>query len=159
VVYLAYDPDLDRKLAIKLWRGAVGADEASPRMLREAQAMARLSHPNVVPIYDIGALGRDIFVAMELVQGTTLRRRLEDARLPWREVLRMFLDAGRGLAAAHAAGIVHRDFKPENVLVGEDGRLLVTDFGLAYTSGAPPSQEAGNLALFARSPSLRTRTG
>ncbi|HXU71221.1 MAG TPA: serine/threonine-protein kinase [Polyangia bacterium] len=130
VVFLAYDPELDRKVALKLLRiGKLGAT-GKQRLLREAQALARLSHPNVVPVYDVGTLDQQAFVAMEYVEGQTLKRWLKTPR-PWREVVAVMKDAGRGLAAAHAAGLVHRDFKPDNVLIGVDGRVRVVDFGLA----------------------------
>jgi len=143
VVLSAYDPSLDRRVAIKLmrselWRadGVRGRD----RLLREAQAMARLSHPNVVTVHEVGAQGNEVFIAMEHVGGRTLRdvvRELRrDPQVSWRAIVEPFLQAGRGLAAAHAAGLVHRDFKPENVLVGDDGRVRVTDFGLVSTAGA-----------------------
>lgn len=111
VVLAAYDPELDRKVAIKLLR-AGPSDDASARLLREAQALARLSHPHVVQIYDAGAHDRQIFIAMELVDGLDLRRWLAAGTRPWRAILRVFIEAGRGLAAAHAVGIIHRDFKP-----------------------------------------------
>jgi serine/threonine protein kinase len=128
VVYEAYDPELDRKVAIKVLHRALG--DASERM-REAQALARLAHPNVVTVFDAGLVGDRPFVAMELVAGETLTAWLAREPRPWREVRRAFMAAGEGLAAAHAAGLVHRDFKPDNVLVGADGRVRVTDFGLA----------------------------
>src|SRR5262249_38146209 len=132
VVYSAYDPELDRSVAVKLLRpdASVRADGRT-RLLREAQAMAELAHPNGVPVHDVGAFGDQVFVAMELVRGRTLRDWLAAARRRWREVLDVMVQAGRGLAAAHAAGLVHRDFKPENVLIGADGRARVVDFGLA----------------------------
>ncbi len=135
VVYAAYDPELDRQVALKLLRHEGRHLEALRlRLLREAQALARLSHPNVVAVHDVGTCGDDsVFLALELVDGTTLADWLKQPR-SWREVLRVFVDAGRGLAAAHAAGLVHRDFKPANVLVGQDGRVRVTDFGLARPS-------------------------
>ncbi len=147
-VYAANDPDLDRKVAVKLLRAAVLSDAARQRtrarLLREAQAMARLSHPEVITVYDVGAFGNELFVAMEYVEGETLRRwRLEQPRT-LAEILAVYERAGRGLAAAHEAGLVHRDFKPDNVLVGRDGRVRVTDFGLARSverhevSPAPP---------------------
>ncbi|MFY0536224.1 serine/threonine-protein kinase [Nannocystis pusilla] len=101
------------------------------RLQREAQTLARLSHPNVVQVYEVGRYGDDVFIAMELVPGKTLRTWLKSQAPTWRQVVRVFRQAGEGLAAAHAFGIVHRDFKPENVLVGEDGRVRVVDFGLA----------------------------
>jgi tetratricopeptide (TPR) repeat protein len=131
VVYAAYDPQLDRKVAIKILRPDVASDAPGQRLLREAQAMARVSHPNVMRVYDVGTVDDVIFMAMELVEGETLGDRLITNRPLWRECLRLFIAAGRGLAAAHAAGLVHRDFKPANVLVGQDGAVKVTDFGLA----------------------------
>ncbi|HLL81490.1 MAG TPA: protein kinase [Longimicrobium sp.] len=135
VVYAAMDPELDRKVALKLLRStgndAPGApSEARVRLLREAQAMARLSHPNVITIHDVGSHFSQVYLAMELVQGTTLTEWLR-AKRTWREVVRVFCKAGQGLAAAHQAGLVHRDFKPDNVLVGDDGSVHVMDFGLA----------------------------
>ncbi len=131
VVYRAYDPELDRWLAIKVLREDRRARPDKARFLREAQAMARLSHPNVVPVHDVGSSEVGLFLAMELVEGTTLRGWIEAEERSWREVVELFIAAGRGLAEAHAAGIVHRDFKPENVLVDDRGRPRVTDFGLA----------------------------
>jgi len=143
VLYVAHDPQLDRKVAIKLLRTAVGSGASSSsgqvRLLREAQAMAQLSHPNVVPVYDVGEFGDGVFVAMELVPGgLTLDQWVKQQPRPWREVLQVFLAAGRGLVAAHAAGLMHRDFKPSNVLMGEDGRPRVTDFGLARSMRTAP---------------------
>jgi tetratricopeptide (TPR) repeat protein len=141
VVYAAYDPDLDRKVAVKLLRAQLAAggagSEGFTRLLREAQAMARLSHPNVIAVHDVGLLEDQVFVAMEFVDGPTLGKWLRETARPWRETAAMFAQAGRGLAAAHAAGIVHRDFKPDNVIVGRDGRARVLDFGLARAAGAP----------------------
>ncbi|QSQ24796.1 tetratricopeptide repeat protein [Pyxidicoccus parkwayensis] len=140
VVYRAYDPELDRRVALKLLRvGALGleAERGRAHLLREAQAMARVSHPNVVPVYDVGTFGPHVFLAMELVDAQTLGEWLKSSPRPPRQVLSLFLDAGRGLAAAHAAGVVHGDFKPENLLVGSDGRVHVTDFGLAHLGTTP----------------------
>lgn len=134
VVYAAHDPELHRRVAIKLLRSDVlerGTDDGRARLLREARAMARVSHPHVVAIYDIGVWSDQVFVAMELVEGRTLRRVFADGGVAWQTRLRRVIEAGRGLCAAHAVGLVHRDFKPENVLVGQDGRARVTDFGLA----------------------------
>ncbi|NMO13426.1 tetratricopeptide repeat protein [Pyxidicoccus fallax] len=131
VVYAADDPELGRPVALKVLRPeGRHHEELQQRLLREAQALARLSHANVVTLYDVGTFGDGIFLAMELVEGTTLAEWMNPPR-PWREVLRVFVEAGRGLAAAHAAGLVHRDFKPANVLLGKDGRVRVTDFGIA----------------------------
>ncbi len=138
VVYTAYDPELDRRLAVKLLRpdaGAAQAETRRTRLQREAQAMARLSHPNVIAVHDVGTAGDQVFVAMELVDGVTLKRWLAAERRPWRDVLALFVQAGRGLAAAHDAGLIHRDFKPDNVLVGKNGVARVTDFGLARPAG------------------------
>src|SRR6185295_2513362 len=131
VVYAAYDAELDRKVALKLLRPTRDSDEGHARLLREAQAMARVSHPNVIAVHDVGMYRDQVFVAMDLVEGTTLSKWIRQEPRPWREVIRVFLDAGRGLKAAHDAGLVHRDFKPTNVLLGRDGRVFVTDFGLA----------------------------
>ena len=133
VVYSAYDPKLDRRVALKLVSvdgDGVDDEHARARVLREARAMAQLSHAHVVPVHEVIDVGPDVAIAMELVDGVDLAKWLESGR-PWRDALRRVLDAGRGLAAAHAAGLVHRDFKPQNVLVGHDGRVRVTDFGLA----------------------------
>lgn len=133
VVYSAYDPDLNRKVALKLVRPRLGRDD-QVRMLREAQALARLQHPNVVTLYDVGSFEERVFLAMELVEGTSLRGWWEASERSWREVVSVFIAAGEGLAAAHDKQLVHRDFKPANVLVGNEGRVRVTDFGLARGS-------------------------
>jgi predicted Ser/Thr protein kinase len=130
LVYAAHDPDLDRRVAIKILRNDAG-EEARVRLLREARAMAKLSHPNVITVYEVGSSAGVDFVAMELLEGGTLGEWLRAERRPPLEVLRRFRAAGAGLAAAHARGLVHRDFKPANVLLGRDGRVVVTDFGLA----------------------------
>ncbi|HEX8951700.1 MAG TPA: serine/threonine-protein kinase, partial [Polyangia bacterium] len=135
VVYKAYDPDLDRTIALKLMRaGDIDAGQLRERLLREAQALARLQHPNVVAVHDVGTFHGDVFIAMELVAGPTLRAWLKAQPRRPREVLDVFLEAGKGLAAAHRAGLVHRDFKPDNVILGDDGRVRVVDFGLARTA-------------------------
>jgi hypothetical protein len=133
VVYQAFDPQLKRRVACKLLRTdrGGGPSPGQERLLREAEAMARLSHPNVVNVFDAGTHEGHVFIVMELVGGETLARWLRRQPRGWREATAAFVDAGRGLAAAHAVGLVHRDFKPENVLVGEDARVRVTDFGLA----------------------------
>ncbi len=131
-ILAAFDDELDRKVALKILHpeSARPGGKAQLRLVREAQAMARLSHPNVVAVYDAGTHDGRVFVAMELVDGVTLGTWLTSAPRRPREIVDVFLAAGRGLAAAHAAGLVHRDFKPDNVLVGKDGRARVTDFGL-----------------------------
>jgi tetratricopeptide (TPR) repeat protein len=147
VVYAAYDPELDRRVALKLLRPDRFTGEVDRlRLLREAQALARLADPNVVAVYDAGTFGDRVFVAMELVEGETLRQWLGAGSRSWREILDRFLPAGRGLAAAHAAGLVHRDFKPENVLLGRDGRVRVVDFGLAEAAPEPGGELATPLA-------------
>jgi len=134
-VYAAYDPELDRKIAVKLLRtksrAGQGATEGRTRLLREAQAIAKLSHGNVVVVYDVGTFQDAVFIAMEFIEGDTVRYWLNAESRDWRDVMRVFVAAGRGLAAAHEAGIVHRDFKPDNVMVGQDGKVRVMDFGLA----------------------------
>jgi serine/threonine protein kinase len=134
VVFLAYDPTLDRKVALKLLRTSDSDARARERLLREAKAMARLAHPNVATVHDVGTIDGSPFVAMELFEGGTLADWLRTPR-PIRSILAVFAAAGRGLEAAHRAGLVHRDFKPENVLLATrddaTGRICVTDFGLA----------------------------
>jgi eukaryotic-like serine/threonine-protein kinase len=134
VVYSAYDPELDRRVAIKLLRPGVARDKQQ-RLLREAQAMARLSHPNVVGVHDVGTFGEQVFIACEFIDGPSLDRWRDLKRpRPWREILAIYLEAGRGLAAAHSAGLMHRDFKPQNVLVDPLGHARVLDFGLARST-------------------------
>ena len=135
VVFEAYDPELDRAVAIKVVR-------EGKKLIDEAQAMARLSHPNVVPVHEVGTIDGQLFLVMELVRGETLARWLEQPR-SWREVVRAFVDAGAGLAAAHRAHLVHRDFKPTNVLVDRSGHIRVSDFGLARAQHAVGSESAG----------------
>ena len=135
VVYEAVDPHLDRIVAIKLLapnRGGAGAQAA---LLREAQTMARLSHPNVAVVHDVGVHGDAVFIAMEYVEGVNLRDWIARPGRSWREIWSAFRQAGLGLAAAHAAGIVHRDFKPDNAVVDPTGRVRVVDFGLAALDG------------------------
>ncbi|NNB99030.1 tetratricopeptide repeat protein [Corallococcus exiguus] len=134
VVYAAYDPELDRRVALKLLQVealGLGAEAGRTQVLREAQAMARVSHPHVVSVFDVGTFGRQVFLAMELVDAHTLRKWEHDGPHPWRQVVEVFLAVARGLAAAHAVGVVHGDVKPENILVAQDGRVRVTDFGLS----------------------------
>jgi eukaryotic-like serine/threonine-protein kinase len=139
VVYAAYDPQLDRRVALKVLHPtpeeSSSGSATSRRLVREAQALAKLAHPNVVTVHDAGVADGRVFVAMELVAGLTLRQWCEHAERQWRDVLEKLIVAGRGLAAAHAVGLVHRDFKPDNVIVGDDGRVRVLDFGLARASG------------------------
>jgi tRNA A-37 threonylcarbamoyl transferase component Bud32/tetratricopeptide (TPR) repeat protein len=136
-VYSAFDPQLDRKVALKVLRSDVqhgSVDQRRARLLREAQVLARLTHPNVVAVHDVGTFVDQVFIAMEFIGGGTLTRRLPGADLP--TLLTWFRQAGAGLAAAHHAGIVHRDFKPDNVLIDGNDAARVSDFGLAHEEGA-----------------------
>jgi len=178
VVYSAYDTQLDRKIAIKLLRGVDEEGAHHARLTREAQALAKLSHPHVVQVFELGTFRSQVFVAMEFVEGQTLREwspgsnssstKANPNPNPLLEILAVFVQAGEGLAAAHRAGLVHRDFKPDNVLVGDDGRVRVLDFGLARGTSEPrPSADVRTLedevaALGATNDSLSeplTRTG
>src|SRR4051812_34682210 len=134
VVYAAYDPELDRRVALKVVRADQMSATHRARLHREAQALARLSHPSVVTVFDVGDLANDTFVAMELVDGMSVRDWIKQGHT-WREVVRVILAAGRGLAAAHAAGIVHRDVKPDNIMISPTGVVKLVDFGLARDLG------------------------
>ncbi len=136
-VFRGFDPELDRAVAIKRLVAFGTDDEARIRLQREAQAIARLSHPHVVQVFDVGRDGPtgDLFIAMELVDGVTLRQWLRQTPRSWRAIAEVFRQAGEGLHAAHQQGIVHRDFKPENVLITYDGVAKVVDFGLAKPAG------------------------
>jgi tetratricopeptide (TPR) repeat protein len=142
-VYSALDPTLDRTVALKVLHDKVESADAEQRLLREAQAMARLSHPNVVTVHDAGMKDGRPYVAMEFVEGYDLRTWLRREKREWREIIDQFVAAGDGLAAAHAAGLIHRDFKPGNVMVGSDGRVRVTDFGLARAADAADWEAPG----------------
>mgnify|MGYP000267979706 CR=1 FL=1 len=145
-VFSAYDTVLDRRVALKVLHRSRHADRQ--RLIREAQALAKLSHPGVVSLYDVGEVQGRVFIVMELVEGCTLRHWLRQPGRTTEEILDAFGKAALGLQAAHDAGIVHRDFKPENVLVGHDGRVRVTDFGLALlaedTDTLDSSERAGS---------------
>lgn len=176
VVYAAYDSELDRKVALKLLRterppdagsptGAAGATREGPnataRLLDEARVMAKLAHPNVVAVHDVQLVDGLPFVTMELVKGPTLRTWCLEPNRRARDVVRAFREAGEGLAAAHALGIVHRDFKPDNVLIGQGERPRITDFGLSGVAQTIPTGERARLASEAdvlEAP-LLTRTG
>lgn len=141
VVYLAREPRLQHPVALKLLRASSG-ERSRLRMLREARALARVSHPNVVTIHGVGTMGQHVFIAMDYIEGGTLRDWLFADERSWREITEVMLAAGLGLAAAHRAGLVHRDFKPDNVLVGDDGRVCVTDFGLAVPADEDMLEES-----------------
>ncbi len=145
-VYAAYHPELDRRIALKIvfGRREWGLDRQR-RLLREAQIIARLNHPNIVTVHDAHTIGGRVYVAMEFVDGQTIAAWLHEAERSWQAIVDAFVSAGRGLAAAHAANVVHRDFKPENVMIGRDGRVRVMDFGLAR-----PLRERGRGPLRSR---------
>ncbi|HEY8378990.1 MAG TPA: serine/threonine-protein kinase, partial [Nannocystis sp.] len=154
VVYAAYDPELDRKVALKLLHPRLAADadpsathQARARLMREAQALAKLNHPHIVAVHDVGEHAHGVWLAMEYVEGETLAAWMKKQRRPWPDVLEVLIPAARGLAAAHAAGLVHRDIKPDNIMVGADGRVRVMDLGLARAlddrnSDAPVAPDA-----------------
>ena len=144
VVFKALDPELERRVAIKLLKTRPGPmnTEGRARLVREGQAIARLAHPNVVAVHDVGVFRKDLFfVAMEYVEGGSLKQWLKAGRRSHREIIDVFVQAGQGLAAAHAKGLIHRDFKPDNVLVGDDGRVRVVDFGLARSLQSSMAEE------------------
>ena len=164
-VYVAHDPELKRRVAVKLLRESEDANEVTEqgrRLLREAQAMARLTHPNVVTVYEVGHWNERIFIAMALVDGGTLRDWCRTPRT-CDEIVDAFALAGRGLAAAHTAGLIHRDFKPDNVLVTAAGNVCVTDFGLARSvddwAAVPAPSHAGAGSKDLATESTVTRTG
>ena len=159
-VYAAYDPDLDRRVAIKLLC-TVGDHASRLLLVREARVLGQISHPNVVQVHDVGESGGDVFVAMELVEGESLDAWCQRSPPPrWQEVLAAYVDVARGLAAAHARGVVHRDVKPANILRGKDGRVRVVDFGIALgaTTEAPLSLRGGVEGASASGP-LRAAAG
>ena len=153
IVFRAYDPQLDRTVALKIVR-ARGAqlDGARDRLLSEARTLAQLAHPNVLPIHDVMQVGDDLVVVMEFVHGMTLDAWVRAEPRTWPEIVRVYTEAARGLAAAHAVDVVHRDFKPSNALIGTDGRVRVVDFGLAQVGVVPPDgplEIVGTLAYMA----------
>lgn len=163
IVYAAHDPELQRDVAVKLLRRGrtVESDlaKSQSRLKGEAQVMARLAHPNVATVYDVGAHGDSVYIAMELVDGPSLRDWMGYTARTWKEVISMYFQAGRGLVAAHGAGIIHRDFKPANVLVGRDGRPRVVDFGLASSGPVQGRPWTGELDdLLETDPGQRGRT-
>ena len=148
VVHAAFDPDLERRVALKVLRSVDQLGDARQRLLREARAMARLTHENVVVVHEVGTANDRDYVAMELIDGQTLAEWLAGKPRQVSQIVDAFCAAGRGLAAAHAAGLVHRDFKPHNVLRRRDGRIVVTDFGLARGVDAAPLPAAAAAVAF-----------
>ncbi len=138
-VYSAWQPELDRRVAIKVLHDDAPGGRA--RLVLEAQAMARLDHPNIVGVHEVGTTDDGVYVAMDLVEGETLRAWAEQPR-PWRQVVAVLIDVARGIAAVHAAGVIHRDVKPDNVIVGADGRARLGDFGLARAGAATQRRDA-----------------
>lgn len=167
MVYRAFDPTLDRSVALKLMQVDPKASDrsaASERLLGEAQALAKLSHPNVIAVHDVGVVGDDVFVAMEYVPGTTLSEWCRADGRTVDEIVEAFAAAAQGLAAAHSAGLIHRDFKPDNVIVGDDGRVRVLDFGLARAAsaaagGVPRAGEPDKLSKARRHVTSRSTAG
>jgi tetratricopeptide (TPR) repeat protein len=141
-VFEAHDTALGRRVAIKLLRPGASGEKGRARLLREAQALARLKHPNIVTVFEVGVAGEEVFIAMELVAGGTLREWMGKPR-NWRETTDLFLALGRGLAAAHALGLVHRDVKPSNIFLDLDGTPKLGDFGLVSPSGASEKADSG----------------
>jgi tetratricopeptide (TPR) repeat protein/predicted Ser/Thr protein kinase len=145
VVYAAYDPELDRKVALKLLRSEPGRDplrsDGRSRLLREAQALAKFTHPEIVTVHDVGEHEGAVWLAMEFIDGRTLGAWVRQTTRSWKEVLAVMLAAGRGVAAAHAAGMLHRDLKPDNIMVGHDGHVRVMDFGLGRARNEASAEE------------------
>ena len=142
LIYSAWDEDKQRRVAIKLLRRERSARrDTQARFLREAKTMARLAHPNIVQIYEVGTHEGQVFLALEYVEGRNFREWQDEDSPGVVELVRKYLDAGRGLEAAHHAGVMHRDFKPENVLLGTDGRVRVLDFGLARSTRGTDSYQ------------------
>ncbi|HMF42329.1 MAG TPA: serine/threonine-protein kinase [Polyangia bacterium] len=159
VVYTAFDTKLQRKVAVKRLRelaAAASAERRRARFLREAQLLASLSHPNVLTVHDVGGVDPELYVVMELVDGWPMSRWISEAvpRPGWRQILDLYVQVGRGLSAAHQLGVVHRDVKPENILVARNGRVLIGDFGLAGLAEA--GETSGESAA---APAELTQTG
>jgi tetratricopeptide (TPR) repeat protein len=159
-VFSAYDEELDRRIAVKVMLASAAAGtQGRERMRREAQAMARLSPPNIVAVHEVGVADDQLFIAMEFVRGVSLDVWLSRQPRSWRVVLDVFRQAGRGLMAAHGAGLVHRDFKPSNVMVGDDGQIKILDFGLARAAVDTTATDAAVAAEGTAGIASLTRTG
>lgn len=160
-VYEAHDRELDRRVAVKVLHDhAVGSPTGRTRLLREAQAIAKLSHPNVVSVYDVGRHNEQVYIAMEFIQGRTLGSWLQQTPRPWTEVVQVFVAIAEGLQAMHELGIVHRDLKPDNILVDDNGRPRIIDFGLARALDQPADGHESPTAPRDRLLEMRlTRTG
>lgn len=157
-VWSAWDPKLDRRVALKLLHTSDGPQDE--RVLREARMMASINHPNVAQVYEVETQDSRIFIALEFVSGATLRVWQRDPERSWQEIVAMYVQAGQGLAAAHHAGVVHRDFKPDNALVGSDERVRVVDFGLAHVdSSAVVTADSSGLGDPSRESVTRARAG
>jgi tetratricopeptide (TPR) repeat protein/tRNA A-37 threonylcarbamoyl transferase component Bud32 len=164
-VWRAHDTHLDREVAVKVMRGRRRDPVAQARLLREAQAMARVSHPHVVQVFDVGVASDAVYVAMERIEGRTLTEWLAKERPSRTRIVEAFVAVGRALQAVHAEGLVHRDFKPHNAMVGDDGRVRLIDFGLAVEHDATDdasvrtSSVSGESAAPSRTGGSLTRTG
>lgn len=139
IVYLAYDPELDRRVALKVLRSEFShLDTVGPSLLQEAKSMAQLSDPNVCTVYEVGASKGAVFIAMEYIDGETMSDWLESRPRTWKDIVEVMVQAGRGLEAAHRSGIVHRDFKPDNIMIDQQGRVRVMDFGVSERAVRKP---------------------
>ncbi|MBW2096856.1 MAG: serine/threonine protein kinase, partial [Deltaproteobacteria bacterium] len=142
IVYRAYDPEIDRKLALKVLRADMAEDEEIvQRFLREAKAAGRLAHPNIVTVYDVGEDGGMPFIAMEFLSGISLEEMIKQGPLPLRDALRFSGQIAHALHYAHREGVVHRDIKPSNIIVGGDGQVKITDFGIARVQDISSSEQ------------------
>ncbi len=159
VVYAAYDEELERKVALKLIHPSQQGDaQLRTRILREAQALARVSAPNVVHVYQVGEVSGQVYIAMEFINGTTLTKWQAEPARRWQDILRTYVAAGHGLLAAHEAGLIHRDFKPDNVLIDRQGRPRVADFGLARLEAASATTAAPVAVAASAAPSLPSKS-
>jgi len=158
-VYAAFDPELDRKVALKLLRAERDDEAGRSGLVGEARALAKLAHPHVVNVFDVGVVDDQVFVAMEYIAGVTLRRVLAERSKGWRQVLRLLVPVAEGLVAIHAAGLVHRDLKPDNMMLGDDGRVRVMDFGLARASRSTAISDEVTMGRASTLEAVRTRTG